>query len=145
MGDGELNEGEWPAPAAEVCAQDEATVGRYRLHRVPPRTRAVKVLYGGDELLAVQRAAAGAGLRPSSYVAAAALASATGGAAPTGAGRDRELLSELLLTRLAVRQYGVNLNQIAAALNSGVREAPVKRRCGWVGRSTVPRGAGSYR
>lgn len=55
-----------------------------------------------------------------------------GGAAPAGAGRDRELLSELLLTRLAVRQYGVNLNQIAAALNSGVRETPV-----WLGRAVA--------
>ena len=31
----------------------------------------------------------------------------------------------MMQTRAAVRQYGTNLNQIAAALNSGVTEPPV--------------------
>jgi hypothetical protein len=95
-------------------------MGRYRLHRATARSRVVKVLYAEDEMGAVRAAAAQAGLRPSSYVAAAALADATGSASPAGTGRDRELLAELVQARLAVRQYGVNLNQIAAALNSGV-------------------------
>ena len=102
-----------------------APVGRYRVHRESARTRAVKVLYGDDELGVVQQAAARAGLRPSSFVAATALASATGGQVPAGAACDREVLSELLLTRLAVQQYGTNINQIAAALNSGGQETPV--------------------
>lgn len=94
-------------------------VGRHRLHRFPGRRHAVKVLYGDDELDVVRRAAAEAGLRPASYVAAAALAAAAGGRPPNGAGQDREALAELLHVRLAVRQYGVNLNQVAATLNSG--------------------------
>lgn len=98
---------------------------RYRVRRAPARPRAVKVLYGEDELSTVSRAAARAGLRPSSYVAAAALASAQGAAPPTSHSQSRELLTELLLTRAAVRQYGTNLNQIAAAMNSGVTEPPV--------------------
>lgn len=94
-------------------------VGRHRLHRFPGRPHAVKVLYGDDELEVVRRAAAEAGLRTASYVAAAALAAASGGRPPNGVGQDREALAELLHVRLAVRQYGVNLNQVAAALNSG--------------------------
>lgn len=100
-------------------------MGRYRLRRVPARTRVVKVLYGDDELGSVQLAAARVGLRPSGYVAAAALARATDGPAPDGSAQDREVLSELMATRTAVRLYGVNLNQIAAAMNSGVSEVPV--------------------
>ena len=98
---------------------------RYRVRRAPARPRAVKVLYGEDELATVARAAARAGLRPSSYVAAAALASALGAEPPTSHSESRELLTELMRTRAAVRRYGTNLNQIAAALNSGVTGPPV--------------------
>ena len=117
-----------PARVGEVAGDEVAAeVGRirYRLHRVPARTRAVKVLYGQDELDTVAGAAARAGLRPSSYVAAAALASAQGLAPPTDDSPWRELLTELMQTRAAVRRYGTNLNQIAAALNSGLAEPPV--------------------
>ncbi len=98
---------------------------RYRVRRPAARPRAVKVLYGEDELAAVSQAAARAGLRPSSYVAAAALASAQGTAPPAWHSEFRELLVELMRTRAAVRQYGTNLNQIAAAMNAGVTEPPV--------------------
>jgi hypothetical protein len=98
---------------------------RYRVRRAAARLRVVKVLYGEDELATVSRAAARAGLRPSSYVAAAALASAQGAAPPTSHSESRELLTELMRTRAAVRQYGTNLNQIAAAMNSGLTEPPV--------------------
>ena len=40
------------------------------------------------------------------------------------AGGDRELLAELIQARLALRRYGVNVNQVAAVLNSG-GHAPV--------------------
>ena len=95
------------------------------VHRESARIRALKVPYGDDELGVVQQAAARAGLRPSSFVAATALASATGGHVPAVAACDREVLSELLLARLAVLQYGTNVNQIAAALNSTGQETPV--------------------
>ncbi len=94
-------------------------VGRHRLHRFSARRHVVKVLYGDDEVGVVRRAALQAGLRPSSYVAAAALASATGARAPHGARQDREALAELLHVRLAVHQYGDNFSQVAVVLNSG--------------------------
>jgi len=113
--------------AAEVSGseRDVAASARYRVRRAPARPRAVKVLYGEDELATVARAAARAGLRPSSYVAAAALARAQGAEPPTTHSESRELLTELMRTRAALRQYGTNLNQIAAALNSGVTEPSV--------------------
>jgi hypothetical protein len=37
----------------------------------------------------------------------------------------RELLEELLRLRLEVRRYGVNVNQIGAAMNAGGGEPPV--------------------
>ena len=47
---------------------------RYRVRRASPRLREVKVMYGEDEWGTITGAAARAGLRPSGYVAAAALA-----------------------------------------------------------------------
>ncbi len=98
---------------------------RYRVRRASARPREVKVLYGEDELVTISEAAARAGLRPSGYVAAAALASAQGAEPPTARSESRELLTELMQTRAAVRRYGTNLNQIAAAMNAGVTEPPV--------------------
>jgi hypothetical protein len=120
---------------------DGATAGRHRRHRFPAREHALKVLYGDDELAAVRQAAALSGLRPSSYVAAAALAmarqvavdGAQATAAPGSPGRasaaltpaqDRELLAELMRSRVAVRRFGTNVNQAVAALHSG-QEPPV--------------------
>ena len=71
----------------------------------------------------VAAAAARAGLTPSGYVAATALAVAAGSRPPDASG-DRELLAELLQARLAVRRYAVNVNQGIAALHSGAG-APV--------------------
>jgi hypothetical protein len=105
--------------AAERLRTAEEVVGRHRLHRFPAHRHAVKVLHGDDELAVARRAAAQAGLRPASYVAAAALASATGARAAHGARQDREALAELLHVRLAVHQYVVHLHQVAAELNSG--------------------------
>ena len=76
------------------------------------------------------------GLRPSSYVASAALAAAHLAVHPPPADRtgrrrwaaapaaDRELLLELMQARTAVNRYGVNVNQAVAALHS-VGQAPV--------------------
>ena len=58
-------------------------------------------------------------------MAAAALASAQGAEPPTAGSESRELLTELMQSRTAVRRYGTNLNQIAAAMNSGVTEPPL--------------------
>jgi hypothetical protein len=131
-----------PAPASDPePVKNPAAPGRHRHHRFPARPHALKVLYGDDEHDSIRRAAQIAGLRPSSYVAAAALAMAeqvvsagpsTAGTAAepvSSAGRrrgttltphqDRELLAALIQARLALRRYAVNVNQVAAALNSG--------------------------
>jgi uncharacterized protein (DUF1778 family) len=128
-----------PADSATVASAVGAdgvpgASGRHRHHRSPARPHALKVLYGEDEHAAIRRAAQVAGLRPSSYVAAAALAMAEQvvSAEPSTAGnagrrrgatltphQDRELLAELIQSRLALRRYAVNVNQVAAALNSG--------------------------
>jgi hypothetical protein len=115
-----------------------SVTGRHRRHRSPARPHALKVLYGDEEHAKIVHAAEIADLRPSSYVAAAALAMAeqvhsqahaAADEANSAAERrrhatltphhDRELLAELIQARLALRRYGTNVNQIAAALNSG--------------------------
>lgn len=109
---------------------DAAYAGRHRPHRSPARGHAMKVLYGDDEWALVLRAAQMLGLRPSSYVASAALSAAQLAVHPPpadGTGRrrwvaaraaDRELLLELMQARTAVNRYGVNVNQAVAALHS---------------------------
>ncbi len=105
-----------PSPAGE----------RHRVHRFPGRSKALKVLYDDAEFAVVERAARAAGLRPSGYVATAALTAAQGGSASAQLEvAGRELLEELLRLRLEVRRYGVNVNQIAAAMNAGGGEPPV--------------------
>jgi hypothetical protein len=122
---GDVAPGGGVAGSAQVAVEPAGMAARYRVRRASARPRAVKVLYGEDELATVALAAARAGLRPSSYVAAAALAAAQGVAAPASSSESRELLTELMRARTAVRQYGTNLNQVAAALNSGASEVPV--------------------
>ncbi len=119
-----------------------ALAGRHRRHRFPGREHAVKARYDSQELAVVQQAAGAAGMRMGGYVASAALrmaqqllerdSTATAGIAPAGRGRpaavtDREdqvILAELIQAPLALRRYGVNLNQAALVLNSG-GQAPV--------------------
>jgi hypothetical protein len=79
-------------------------VARHRRHQFPGRTESVRARYDADELAAVAAAADRAGLTTSGYVAAAALAAASGSEPPDASG-DRELLGELLQARLAVRRY----------------------------------------
>lgn len=123
---------------------EERVLGRHRRHRSPARDHVVKVLYAPAERAAVEQAAGLAGLRPSSFVAWAAVAMAEQalGQPPGGSGGgpgggpadpveqvrsvngDRELLAELIQARLALRRFGVNVNQAVAALHSGA-SAPV--------------------
>jgi hypothetical protein len=108
------------ALAVKPAAGDAA---RHRQHRFPGRDKVVKVRYDADEHAAVASAAGQAGLTTAGYVASAALAAATHKLPPTQAPL-RELLSELLAARTALRRYAVNVNQAVAALNSGA-DAPV--------------------
>ena len=109
--------------SAEDGADVLIGVARHRRHRFPARTASVRARYDEGERAVVAAAAARAGMTPSGYVAATALAVAAGSRPPDASG-DRELLAELLQARLAVRRYAVNVNQGIAALHSGVG-APV--------------------
>lgn len=123
----------WPAPASVLP-------GRHRRHRSPARTHVLKVLYDDDERSTVAQAAELAGLRLSSFVAAAALRVAQRQLAEPGVhGRvpgadrdatwspaeDRDVLAELIQARLALRRYGVDVNQLVAALQRG-QQHPVE-------------------
>jgi hypothetical protein len=73
--------------------------------------------YDDVELARVAQAARRAGLTPSGYAAAAALAAADG-REPPAADALREALAELMAARTQVRRFGVNVNQAVKALNA---------------------------
>ena len=75
-------------------------------------------------------AAGRAGLTPSGFVGAAALAAARGVAVP-GVSGERAALAELMAARVQVRRFGTNVNQAVAALNAS-GEAPE-----WLGQAVV--------
>ena len=97
--------------------QAPAGVVRHRRHRFPARDRVVKVRYDDREHAALVAAADRAGLTVAGFLAGAGL-SVAGQGPPPSQTADRELLSELLRLRLAIRRYAVNVNQAVAALNS---------------------------
>lgn len=103
---------------------EPASAGRHRLHRFPGRRHAVKVLYDDDELAAVHQAAAGAGLRPASFVATAALSAATESPARNRTpAADRRTLAELLQLRTAVVHTSADLHRLATLHGSGAAPA----------------------
>jgi len=95
---------------------------RHRDHRFPGRGRRITVRLAEEELAAVVLAAGRAGLTPSGYVGAVALAAAEG-TVPPAPSASRQALGELMAARAAVRRFGGNVNQAVAALNS-TGEAP---------------------
>jgi hypothetical protein len=126
-----LPEGERQATGGVPAVPVAGVPGRYRLHDMAPRRRAVKVLYGEQEMTAVRRAAAQAGLRPAGYVATVALAHATGDSVPAAAGLDRQLLAELLQARAAVQQHRQQLDQVAIA------HTPLVPALSWLGEAAA--------
>ena len=68
----------------------------------------MQVRFGEEEFAAIELAAGRAGLTPTGYVGAVALA----------ASQSREALTELTAARAQVRRFGGNVNQAVAALNS---------------------------
>lgn len=132
------------AGTADGTRQVVRAGGRHRQHVFPGRANVVKVRYTDDELAVIACAADLTGLRVSGFVAVAALLLARGFVGDEGetlqgeqvervvpvlggrpvvvawsAGQDQALLEELVQARLALRRYGVNVNQAVAALNSG--------------------------
>ncbi len=113
---------------AESPGGTAVVVCRHREHRFPGRKRPVQVRFAEEEYAAVVLAAGRAGLTPTGYVAAVALAAATGTVGPAGS-ETREALAELVAARVQVRRFGGNVNQAVAALNA-TGEAP-----GWLGQA----------
>ncbi len=104
-------------------AQDAAVVAaRHREHRFPGRRQPVSVRFAEEEFAVIALAAGRAGLTPTGYVGAVALAAARGTVPPVPSA-SRQALSELVAARAAVRRFGGNVNQAVAALNS-TGEAP---------------------
>ena len=75
-----------------------------------------------EELAAIELAAGRAGLTPTGYVGAVALAAARG-TVPPAPSLSRQALLELVAARVAVRRFGGNVNQAVAALHA-TGEAP---------------------
>ena len=98
---------------------------RHRDHRFPGRARRVTVRLAEEELAAIELAAGRAGLTPSGYVGAVALAAARG-TVPPAPSETQAALAELMQARAQVRRFGGNVNQAVAALNA-TGEAP-----GWL-------------
>ncbi len=89
---------------------------RHRDHRFPGRGRRITVRLADEELAAIELAAGRAGLTPTGYVGAVALAAARGTVPPVPSA-SRQALSELVAARAAVRRFGGNVNQAVTALN----------------------------
>ncbi len=98
-------------------------ITRHRDHRFPARGRRITVRLDDAEHAAIELAAGRAGLTPTGYVGAVALAAATGSVGPAPS-ETREALAELVAARAQVRRFGGNVNQAVAALNA-TGEAPV--------------------
>jgi len=90
---------------------------RHRDHRFPGRGRRITVRLADEELAEIELAAGRAGLTPTGYVGAVALAAARG-TPPPAPSQSREALGELMAARAAARRFGGNVNQALAALNS---------------------------
>jgi len=124
-------EGEVVSPALDDAVGVEAPVAtrvvRHRQHRFPARDR---VRYDESEHAVLAAAAGRAGLTVAGFLGGAGLSVAGEGPPPSQAA-DRELLTELLRLRLAIRRYAVNVNQAVAALHS-TGDAPV-----WLSRAVA--------
>jgi hypothetical protein len=97
-------------------------VTRHRDHRSPARGRRITVRLDDTELAAIELAAGRAGLTPTGYVGAVALAAARGTVPPTPSA-TRQALAELMAARTQLRRFGTNVNQAVAALHA-TGEAP---------------------
>ena len=122
--------GEHDGHSSNTVVADGGAVVRHRQHRFPARDRVVKARYDEQEHTALAQAAARSGLTPSGFLALAGLAAAGQGPGPSQTA-DRELLTELLHLRTAIRRYAVNVNQAVAALHS-TGNAPI-----WLSRAVA--------
>lgn len=102
------------------CIQERASVGSQVPVRRPPATARLMVRLAAADAEAVGREAAAMGLRPSGWVSGL-VAARLRGAARFARGEELALIA----IQGEVRRIGVNLNQMARALNTAVLEGRV--------------------
>ena len=90
---------------------------RHQDHHFPARGRRITVRLDDDELAAIELAAGRAGLTPTGYVGAVALAAARG-TVPPAPSQSQQALAELMAARAQLRRFGTNVNQAVAALHT---------------------------
>ena len=90
---------------------------RDRRHGTPRRGHQIYLRCSQAEYDTIRAAAISAGLTPGGYAAEVALATARGSAPATSV--ERDVLVELMATRVQLRRYGNNINQAARMLNAG--------------------------
>ena len=104
-------------PADPAPADGAVVVTQHRDHRFPARGRRIPVRLDDTELAAIELAAGRAGLTPTGYVGAVALAAARG-TVPPAPSQTRQALAELMAARTQLRRFETNVNQAVAALNA---------------------------
>jgi uncharacterized protein (DUF1778 family) len=105
------------APAVDVAVVARSGSGRRRRRQVVARPHAVFARFSVEEFEVVGVAAAAAGLTPTSFVAARAVAVARGVVRPVPSG-TAEVVRELVEARTQLVRFGVLLNQAVAKLNA---------------------------
>ncbi|RKS80663.1 hypothetical protein CLV35_0253 [Motilibacter peucedani] len=116
-----MDEASGPAEQGSRAGESPA-VGRHREHQFPGRPHRVHARFTVEEWVELTQAAERAGLTPTGYVAASAMATARGTTPPVGS-VARDALGELMDARRALTAFATNVNQAAKVLNSG-GEAP---------------------
>ncbi len=104
-------------PADTAPEAGAVVVTRHRDHHFPARGRRITVRLDDTELAAIELAAGRAGLTPTGYVGAVALAAARG-TVPPAPSQTRQALAELMAARTQLRRFGTNVNQAVAALHT---------------------------
>jgi uncharacterized protein (DUF1778 family) len=112
--------------------------GRDRGHVFPGRNVRANARFSEGEWGEIREAAARAGLTPTGYMAAAALAAARGTVPPVGS-LTRDALAELMAARRALTAFATNVNQAARVLNSGGEEPEWLERAAELSSSAVGR------
>ncbi len=105
------------APAGDATVVAGSGSGRRRRRQVVARPHAVFARFSVEEFEVLGVAAAAAGLTPTSFVAARAVAVARGVVRPVPSG-TAEVVRELVEARTQLVRFGVLLNQAVAKLNA---------------------------
>jgi hypothetical protein len=112
-------------PADTAPEAGAVVVTRHRGHHFPTRGRRITVRLEYTELAAIELAAGRAGLTPTGYVGAVALAAARG-TVPSAPSATQQALAEPMAAWTQLRRFGTNVNQAVTRCTP-----PGRRRIGW--------------